>query len=479
VTPGPTPRLTDLAGLPAAVARPGFDRATLRPGILHLGPGAFFRAHLAVHTDAALAGSGGNWGILAAGLRSADLASGFDEQGGLCTVLVRDSAGTRAQVLGSILGGVAPESILDRMADPAIRIVSLTITEKAYGLHPATGGLDPDHPAIAPDLAAPGRPRGAVGLIAAGLARRRVAGLAPFTPLSCDNLPGNGQVLRRLVTEFAARHDPDLAGWIGAHVPFPSTMVDRITPAPTAATLIDAASLMGRQDLLAVETEPFSQWVIEDRFAGGRPDWDRGGALFVDDVAPYERMKLRMLNGTHSLLAWLGLAAGHALIREAIADPAIRAEASAHLAAAADTLDPVPGVDPADYAEALIARFENRAIAHRLIQIATDSSQKLPPRILEPAVQALARGGTADRMARATAAWMRHAATVRPLPDPRAAEIEAALTPRPATPRALAEALMALPGLFPRGLRDDGGWRARVVAHLAAPGWPAGAPTRG
>lgn len=459
------PRLTGLADLPDTAARPGFDRAATRPGILHLGPGAFFRAHLAVHTDAALAGSGGDWGILAAGLRSPDLAAGFEAQRGLCSVLVRDGTGTRAQIVGSILGGVAPGAILDRMRDPAIRIVSLTITEKAYGLHPGTGGLDADHPAIAPDLAAPDRPRSAVGLIAAALGQRRAAGLPPFTPLSCDNLPGNGQVLRRLVIEFAARHDPGLADWIAARVPFPSTMVDRITPASTETTLADAARLTGHDDRLAVETEPFSQWVIEDDFADGRPDWDRGGALFVRDVAPYEKMKLRMLNGTHSLLAWMGLAAGHTFIRDAIADPAIAAEARAHLAAAAETLDPVPGADPADYGRALIARFENPAIAHRLIQIATDSSQKLPPRILGPAAEALARGPVADRMARATAAWMHHAATLRPLPDPRAAEMELALSGR-VTPGDIAAALMALPGLFPPALCDSRQWRGQVVAHL-------------
>ena len=446
--------------------RPSFDRAQLRPGILHLGPGAFFRAHLAVYTDAALAAEGGDWGILAAGLRSDDLARRYDAQQGLCTVLVRDSTGTRAQVVGSILGGVAPERILSCMDHPGIRIVSLTLTEKAYGLHPGTGGLDPDHPAIAADLADPLRPRSAVGLITAGLAARHAAGIAPFTPLSCDNLPDNGQVLRRLVIEFATRRDPALADWIAEHVPFPSTMVDRITPASTETTLDDAARLTGRPDALAVETEPFSQWVIEDHFAQGRPDWSRGGALFVTRVAPYEKMKLRMLNGTHSLLAWLGLAAGHQYIRDAISDPAIRAEARAHLAAAATTLDPVPGVDPADYADALITRFDNRAIAHRLLQIATDSSQKLGPRILATAVDDLSRGGDADRMARATAAWMLHASQLRPLPDPRAPEIEAALAVPPRSPGALVHALMTLPGLFPPLLRNNTAWQARVAAHV-------------
>jgi fructuronate reductase len=239
-------------------------------------------------------------------------------------------------------------------------------------------------------------------------------------------------------------------------------MVDRITPAPTPATLADAERLTGRSDRLAVETEPFLQWVIEDDFVQGRPDWDRGGALFVADVAPYEAMKLRMLNGTHSLLAYMGLAAGHALVRDAIADPAIAAAARAHLAAAAATLGPVPGADPAGYARALLDRFANRAIAHRLAQIAMDGTQKLPPRILAPAAEVVARGGDADSFARVTAAWMWHAATARPLADPRADEIAALL----AGAGGKAAALLDLPGLMPPALRQDAGWRARVLAHL-------------
>lgn len=438
-----------------------------RPGILHLGPGAFFRAHLAVYTEGALRETGGDWGILAAGLRDATQARQFTAQDGCFTLLVRDGAATRAQVPGSVRGGVAPQDILAQMQSPAIRIVTLTLTEKAYGLNPVTGRLDHAHPAIAADLTGEAPPRSAVGLITAGLDARRRAGLPPFTPLSCDNLPGNGHVLRRLVLEFAALRDPSLADWIAAEVPFPSTMVDRITPASTQATRDDARRLTGVDDPLAVETEPFLQWVIEDRFAQGRPDWDRAGALFVQDVAPYEAMKLRMLNGTHSLLAWLGLAAGHAHVRDAIADPVIARAAQTHLQAAAGTLAPVPGVDPRDYAAALMARFGNRAIAHRLEQIAMDGTQKLPPRILAPAAEVLARGGDTDSFARITAGWIWHAAHHRPLRDPRADEIVARLAGIPREPAALAGALMALPGLVPPPLRDDPAWNRQVVGHLA------------
>lgn len=438
-----------------------------RPGILHLGPGAFFRAHLAVYTEGALQATGGDWGIEVAGLRDARAADLFSAQEGCFTLLVRDGAETRAQVLGPVLGGLAPEGILSRMAAPEIRIVTLTLTEKAYGLDPATGGLDLSHPAIAADLAGNAPPRSAVGLIAAGLAARRQAGLPPFTPLSCDNLAGNGHLLRRLVLDFAAHRDPELAEWIAETVPFPSTMVDRITPASTPATLADARRLTGIEDSLAVETEPFLQWVIEDNFAQGRPDWDRAGALFVQDVTPYEAMKLRMLNGTHSLLAWLGLAAGHEYVRDAIADPAIARAAQIHLEAAARTLAPVPGVEPADYAAALLARFRNRAIAHRLEQIAMDGTQKLPPRILNPATEVLARGGDTDSFARVTAGWVWHAAQHRPLRDPRAEEINARLADVPRDPVALTAALMALPGLVPPPLRDDPVWNRQVAAHVA------------
>ncbi len=438
-----------------------------RPGILHLGPGAFFRAHLAVYTDGALRAKGGAWGIEVAGLRDAATARQFTAQDGCFTLLVRDGTDTRAQVLGPVLRGVAPDDIPARMAAPEIRIVTLTVTEKAYGLDPESGGLDPTHPAIAADLTNRAPPRSAVGLIAAGLAARRDAGVPPFTPLSCDNLAGNGHLLRRLVLDFAAHRDPALAEWIATEVPFPSTMVDRITPASTPATRADARRLTGMDDPLAVETEPFLQWVIEDRFAQGRPDWDRAGALFVQDVAPYEAMKLRMLNGTHSLLAWLGLAAGHEFVRDAIADPVIAGAARSHLQAAARTLASVPGVDPGAYAEALLERFRNRAIAHRLDQIAMDGTQKLPPRILSPAAEMLAKGGDTDSFARVTAGWVWHAAQHEPLRDPRADEIRARLAGVPRDPASLTTALMALPGLFPPALRDNADWNRQVAGHVA------------
>lgn len=471
-----TDRLKDLSGLATTAMLPTYDREQLRSGILHLGPGAFFRAHVAPFTEAAIAVGGGDWGIEVASLRTADVADHLNEQNGLYTVLVRDTAATTAQIIGAILRAhVAtrdPAALLERLTDPAIRIVSLTVTEKAYGVDPATGGLDLSHADIAADLVNPHAPRGAVGYLVEGLSRRRQKGIAPFTPLCCDNLPGNGALLRRLVLDFAGRVDPALARWIEDNVPFPSTMVDRITPASTDDTYRDAERLTGRKDLAAIETEPFTQWVIEDRFANGRPAWDKAGALMVEDVSPYEKMKLRMLNGSHSLLAYLGFIQGYEFIRDVMDDAALAALARRHMEAAAATLDPVSGIDLDDYAAQLIARFANRAIAHRTYQIAMDGTQKLPQRLLEPATEALARGDMAETYALAVAAWMCYAVgedrngNRYELRDPRAAEIAERLRDVPRNGPAVAEALFALPGLFPAALRSHAAWKGNVAAKL-------------
>ncbi|MDQ0562874.1 fructuronate reductase [Rhizobium mesoamericanum] len=471
-----TERLMNLSGLEPAAKLPGYDRKALKPGILHLGPGAFFRAHFAPFTDAAIAAAGGDWGIEVASLRTAEVADHLNEQNGLYTMLVRDTSGTTAHVIGPILRAhVAtrnPGHLLTRLEDPAIRIVSLTVTEKAYGFDPATGGLDLKHPDIAADLANRHAPRGVIGYLVEGLARRRAKSIAPFTPLSCDNLPSNGAVLKRLVLEFASRIDPELRHWIEEKVPFPSTMVDRITPASTEATYRDAERLTGRQDLAAIETEPFAQWVIEDHFANGRPKWEKAGALMVQEVSAYEKMKLRMLNGAHSLLAYLGYIAGYEFVRDVMDDPGLAALARRHMNAAAGTLDPVSGIDLEAYADELIARFANKAIAHRTYQIAMDGTQKLPQRLLEPATEALAHGARAETYAIAVAAWMRYALGIDrngeryELRDPRAAEIAALLANVPRNGGAVSKALLGLPGLFPAALTGNVAWTEDVANKL-------------
>jgi len=471
-----TERLTSLSDLAPTAKLPGYNRNGLKPGILHLGPGAFFRAHFAPFTDAAIAAAGGDWGIEVASLRTADVADHLNEQNGLYTMLVRDTSGTTANVIGPILRAhVAtrnPGDLLARLEDPAIKIVSLTVTEKAYGFDSATGGLDLKHPDIAADLANRHAPRGVIGYIVEGLARRRAKGIAPFTPLSCDNLPSNGAVLKRLVLEFAACIDPELREWIEKNVPFPSTMVDRITPASTDATYRDAERLTGRQDLVAIETEPFTQWVIEDHFANGRPEWEKAGALMVEEVSAYEKMKLRMLNGAHSLLAYLGYIGGYEFIRDVMDDVGLAALARRHMNAAAATLDPVPGIDLEVYADELIARFANKAIAHRTYQIAMDGTQKLPQRLLEPAGEALANGSNAETYAIAVAAWMRYALGVNrdgeryELRDPRAGEIAALLADVPRNGGAVSKALFGLAGLFPAALTGNIGWTEDVANKL-------------
>ncbi len=399
-------RLTSLTQVPAAL-RPGYDPARHGIGIVHLGLGAFHKAHQAALTDLALAASGGDWRILGVSLRSMRVVDEIAPQNGLYTLIERETA-TRAHVVGSIAGALCsagdPGPVLAAMALPSCRIVSLTVTEKAYGLNRATGTCDPAHPAVAADLANPNHPQGVLGLLTAALRLRRDAGTAPFTVLCCDNLPDNGALLRDAVVDFAGRLSPDLAGWIAQNVAFPSAMVDRITPAATPQTLADAADLTGCTDLAAVETEPFCQWVIEDHFPLGRPDWEAAGVIFVTDVAPYEAMKLRMLNGTHSMLAYAGFHSGHQYVRDAMADPALAALVRRHFSAARSTLAPMAGFDAGRYADDLATRFENPSIAHQTFQIAMDGSEKMPQRIFS----AVSKAQDLRPFAFATAAWLRH-----------------------------------------------------------------------
>lgn len=446
-------------------------------GIVHLGLGAFHRAHQAVMTDAALAQRGGDWRIVGVSLRSRDIAARLNAQDGLFTVLERDGTGTTARVIGAIDRVIAadPAATLDALCDPAIRIVTLTVTEKGYGIDLSTRQPDLANPVIAADLASPETPTGVLGLLVAAIVRRRDRGDLPLTLLSCDNLPENGALLRAGVVGFAARaHGAALADWIAAHIAFPSSMVDRITPASTPETAAEALRQTGVHDLAAVETEPFAQWVIEDRFPTGRPAWDAGGALFVDDVTPYERMKLTMLNGSHSMLAYAGVLSGRRLVRDVMADPALAALVHRHLAAAGGLLPPLPGVDFTAYAAALAARFGNLAIAHETAQIASDGTQKLPQRIFEPAVRALDSGAAVRPFAFATAMWMRFClghhddGSSFALTDPRAGELADAARRGGVDAAAVSDALHRLPHLVPARLAQDAGWRAHVEDVLAS-----------
>jgi len=468
-------RLTTLDGALGAATRPGYDPAAHATGIAHIGVGAFHKAHQAAYTDTALAAGGGDWRITGISLRGTAAADALNPQNGLYTLIERGAGGTTGRVVAAIDRVIAATrdraGVLAALTDPATRVVSLTVTEKAYGIDRRAGGVDTTHPAIAADLKTPRAPGGAVGLIVEALRRRRDAGTRPFTALCCDNLADNGGLLRLGVLDFADRVDPDLRAWIAGEARFPATMVDRITPAPSQATLDTARALTGYADHAAVEAEPFTQWVLEDAFADGRPAWEAAGALFVDDVAPYERMKLRMLNGTHSMLAYAGFLADCPFVRDVMAHPHLPALVARHMAAAAATLEPLPGIDFTAYAADLSERFRNPAIAHETYQIAMDGTEKLPQRLLEPAVHALTHGQDIRRFAFAVATWMRYTlgrhdgGAGYALRDPREAAISAAIAGR-TTAEAISSALHGLPGLFPDRLRSDPTWRSAVADVL-------------
>ncbi|MBZ9844939.1 mannitol dehydrogenase family protein [Mesorhizobium sp. CA5] len=403
-----------LAKLPAEVLVPRYDRKSVAPGIVHLGVGAFHRAHQAAYVDACLADGESDWGIIGVSLRSPDTRDALKPQDGLYTLAIRDSAGEQLQVIGSIQSLlVAPEgpgAVLAALTDPRIRIVTLTITEKAY-LRAADGTLDTAHPDIVHDLANPGSPKTAHGFLAESLARRRAAGTPPFTVLCCDNLPANGATLHRLMVEFAELRDSregdaHLARHIADEVAFPSSMVDRIVPATTDADRARIAGELGIDDAWPVMTEPFRQWVIEDRFPAGRPAWEKFGVTMVEDVGPFEDMKLRLLNGAHSGIAYLGLLSGHATVDRAFADPSIRQFVDWLWAEAIPTLPQEAGLDTSAYTAELAERFSNTALAHRTAQIANDGSQKLPQRIVASALARLEAGLLPEHLSLVVAAWI-------------------------------------------------------------------------
>lgn len=403
-----------LTALPPSVAVPAYDRSSVTPGIVHLGVGAFHRAHQAAYVDDCLAAGESDWGIVGASLQSASTADALEPQDGLYTLAERGSDSEKLRVIGSIekvlVAPRDPGKVLDALTDPGIRIVTLTITEKAY-LRNAAGDLDAGHPGIVADLANLARPRTAHGFLVEALARRLAAGTRPFTILSCDNLPSNGATLHRLLVQFAALKDAALARHVES-VSCPSSMVDRIVPATADADRARVSEALCVDDAWPVMTEPFRQWVIEDDFPTGRPDWERSGVQMVRDVRPFEEMKLRLLNGAHSAIAYLGLLAGHETVAKSFGDPAIRRFVQALWAEAVPTLPKDAGLDPNGYVASLAQRFDNTALQHRTAQIANDGSQKLPQRIVGSALDRLAADAGGNHLMLAVAAWI-HAAELR------------------------------------------------------------------
>ena len=459
------PRLSNqtLGQLPADVVRPSYDRKGLATGLVHLGLGAFHRAHQAFYTEQVLNAGDLRWGIAGASLRAADTRDALAPQDGLYTLAVRDTAQTAYQVIGALTGlSVAPENpsaLIKVMAQDSVKIISLTVTEKGYCHDPATGDLNDDHPDIRHDLLHPDQPKSVLGFLLAALSERKRLGHAPFAVLTCDNLPANGHTLQKVMLQFTALARKDLLSFVTNEVAFPSTMVDRIVPSTTDADRAWITQTLGVEDAWPIMTEPFTQWFIEDHFPQGRPDWGAYGAELVRDVLPYETMKLRLLNGSHSTLAYLGYLSGYETVADAMSDPAL-----AHLIEdmMADEITPVltlpHGADVAAYRRSLLARFRNTALRHRTWQIAMDGSQKLPQRLLSTIRERLAVQAPIDRLALGVAAWMRYVTGMdekgQPIDvrDPLAAALRARADQSGLQADKLAPALLGMEAIFGKDL---------------------------
>ena len=457
-------------------SRPRIEPGAAGAGIVHLGMGAFHRAHQAVFTEDAMAEAGGEWGIVGVAPRSPDVVAALEAQDRLYSVTTLAPGGRTTRVLGVHTGTrVAaddPDAVVTLLADPRIRIVTLTVTEKAYLLDPATGRLLIDDELRA-DLETDRAPRTVPGLLIRGLAARRRADAGPITLLSCDNLPSNGDRLRGLIEHVAAA--TAVSDWVHDNVTFPCSMVDRIVPASTPETLAVAAAAIGARDLAAVCGEPYSQWVIEDDFAAGRPAWDSAGAVFTDDAQPWERLKLRSLNGVHSAIAYLGALAGYETIAEAVTLPGLLPVLRRFIADdIAPGLTPPDGVSVIEYGDAVLERFANPALGHRTIQVAMDGSQKLPQRVLHTIADRRAAGAIPRWAILVVAAWMRFVQGTADdgrslaLNDPLAERIRARLAAAPSTPDGVVDALLGLDTVFSPELAADPEVRALLIDWLTA-----------
>ncbi|MFZ7087017.1 mannitol dehydrogenase family protein [Curtobacterium sp. RRHDQ10] len=406
--------LAEIAG--RGIPVPGYDRSGITTGIVHFGVGGFHRAHQAMVLDRLLGeGKARDFGICGVGVLEQDrrMATTMAEQGGLYTLVLKHPDGTReARVIGSIVEYLLavddPEAVIEKMAADTTRIVSLTITEGGYNFDHVTGAFQLDTPAVAADLSGEHLPHTVFGLVVEALRRRRDRGTAPFTVMSCDNIQGNGHVAHDMFTAYARALDPGLGDWIDEHVHFPNSMVDRITPVTTDEDRAMVRDL-GIEDAWPVVAEPFFQWVLEDDFPLGRPPYEDAEVQVVDDVEPYELMKLRLLNASHQGLCYFGYLAGYRYAHEATADPAIASFLLRYMDdEATPTLQPVPGIDLDDYKHTLIERFRNPAVRDTLARLCAESSDRIPKWLL-PVVRAqLASGGPIERSAAIVASWARY-----------------------------------------------------------------------
>ena len=436
------PRLS-VSVLPAlgpSVWTPRYDRAAVRPGIVHLGVGGFHRSHQALYVDRLLeSGQAEDWGICGVGVLPGDrrMAEVMAAQDCLYTLVVKHPDGfLDARVVGSIVEYLFapddPEAVVERMAAEQTRIVSLTVTEGGYNTSAATGEFDAGAAGVRADLTPGAAPRTSFGLVTEALARRRARGLPPFAVVSCDNIPHNGDLARRSFAAFAALRDPELGEWVAAEVPFPNSMVDRITPVTTDDDRAELVRRFGIEDAWPVVCEPWTQWVLEDAFPGGRPPLEDVGVQLVADVAPYELMKLRLLNAGHQVLAHLGRLAGVQYVHEACQDPLFREFLRGYLdEEATPTLAPVPGIDLRRYKADLVGRFANPQVRDTLDRIRENASDRIPQFLLPVLRANLARGGEIRRSVAVLAGWARTAegADDAGLPlalvDPRAEELGA------------------------------------------------------
>jgi mannitol 2-dehydrogenase len=401
-----------LSKLPDTIQVPTYDRQQLTSGIVHIGVGGFHRAHQALYLDQYFHQTADlRWGICGIGLLEQDrrMRDALRSQDNLYTLVERSRSADRAQIIGSlnryIFAPEQAETAIAAMASPDCRIVTLTITEGGYYYNEGSGELEVEHPTIQHDLQYPNQPQGTYGFLVAALDRRRQQGLPPFTVQSCDNLQGNGNIARKMLTAFAELYHPALGKWLSENGAFPNSMVDRITPATTDADRAMVAEQFGIQDDFPVVAEPFIQWVIEDQFCAGRPDLEGVGVQFTADVHPYELIKIRLLNGSHMLIGYLGTLLGYQYVHEVIADVECRRAVMAFMDEVTPTLQPVTGMDLTDYKKTLIERFENPKIADRLPRLCLNSSAKNPKFLLGSLRDQLQQGGAIDYLSLAIAAW--------------------------------------------------------------------------
>jgi len=402
----------------ALVATPTYDRSKLTAGIIHFGVGGFHRGHQAMYLDALMNdGKATDWAICGMGVMESDahMRDVLTASDGLYTLVAKNPDGTRdVRVIGSIIDYVYapddPKAAIERLADPAIRIVSLTITEGAYNFHHVTGEFDLDNAAVQADLADPTSPSTVFGLVCAGLRLRRERGITPFTVMSCDNIQGNGHVAEAMFTAYARALDPEFGAWMAAHVPFPNSMVDRITPSTTDADRADVAATYGIEDGWPVVCEDFCQWVLEDSFADGRPPYQDAGVQVVKDVAPYELMKLRLLNASHQGLCYFGHLAGYRAVHDVARNPLFARFLLKYMdEEATPTLAALPGVDLDAYKHQLIARFSNEYVADTVARLCNESSDRIPKWLMPVVRDNLISGGRIDFSAAIVASWARYA----------------------------------------------------------------------